>query len=427
MRCVQPAARVFSPLDKELELLPGEASATLAEGLVRLGAWMPFAQAAEHLAFFWHVGVDETTVRRHTEAAGAAYVAEQTAEVARLEHGAPPAPAGPPVQYLSADGAMVPLRHGQWAEVKTLAIGRVEQRLGSDGTATTHTTELSYFSRLAEAETFTRLAYVEAYRRGTESAGVVCAVQDGADWLQGLVEVLRPDAVRILDFPHAVEHLTAAAAPVLGLGTPLLQAWLDQQAHTLKHAPDGARQVLGAVAQLAVATAADPRAARAARDGAISYFTKRLGQVQYATFQAAGYPLGSGSTESANKVVVEARLKGSGMHWARPHVNPLVALRTVACADRWAQAWPRITARLRSEADRRRQQRVQARRPLPTPTPVEQARLAVLPALDPAVVPSPAAAPRAKLIVDGRPTRSHPWKRYPLIAGNHGARPVAGH
>jgi hypothetical protein len=42
---------------------------------------------------------------------------------------------------------------------------------------------------------------VEAHQRGTESVGVVCAVQDGAEWLQGLVDVLRPDAVRILDFP----------------------------------------------------------------------------------------------------------------------------------------------------------------------------------------------------------------------------------
>ena len=84
---------------------------------------------------------------------------------------------------------------------------------GADGLPEAHTLDLSYFSRLADAETFTRQTYVETYRRGTESAGVVCAVQDGAEWLQGLVDVLRPDAVRILDFPHAVEHLTSAAQP----------------------------------------------------------------------------------------------------------------------------------------------------------------------------------------------------------------------
>jgi len=29
--------------------------------------------------------------------------------------------------------------------------------------------------------------------------------------------------------------------------------------------------------------------------------------------------------ESANKLVVEGRLKGSGMHWARAQVTPMVA------------------------------------------------------------------------------------------------------
>src|SRR5256885_15563061 len=82
--------------------------------------------------------------------------------------------------------------------------------------------------------------------------GWVSAVQDGAEWLQGLVDVLRPDAVRILDFPHTIEHLTTAAQSVLGLGTPELQAWLDEQAHTLKHAADGVRQVLIGLAKLPV-------------------------------------------------------------------------------------------------------------------------------------------------------------------------------
>jgi len=83
-------------------------------------------------------------------------------------------------------------------------------------------------------------------------------VQDGAEWLQGLVDVLRPDAVRILDFPHAIEHLTTVAQPVLGIGTPALTAWLDEQAHTLKHAVHAARQVLMAIGKLPVQLAVNP-------------------------------------------------------------------------------------------------------------------------------------------------------------------------
>ena len=379
---------------------------------MRLGTRMPFEQAATELAFFWHVELDETTVRRYTQAAGAAYVAEQVLELERLERERPTAPAGPAVQYLSADGAMVPLVGGEWAEVKTLAIGDVQVRAGVDGLPEAHTTDLTYFSRLADAETFIRHAYVETYRRGTETAKIVCAVQDGAEWEQGLVDVLRADAVRILDFPHAVEHLTAAAQPVLGVDTTELHVWLDEQAHTLKHATDGARHVLSALAKLPVQRAADPGAAADVRDRTMAYFTKRLAHVRYAEFRAAGYPIGSGSTESANKVVVEARLKGSGMHWARAHIDPLVALRTVACVNGWSAAWPRISARLRAEAHQRRHSRWRTRHPTPAPPCSEL--LAPTPVSNPRPTPTttPPRTNRAKSIANGRPTPLHPWKRF---------------
>ena len=41
----------------------------------------------------------------------------------------------------------------------------------------------------------------------------------------------------------------------------------------------------------------------------------------------------------ANKNVVEARLKGTGMHWQRTHVNPMLALRNAICSDRWQEMW----------------------------------------------------------------------------------------
>src|SRR6266478_5966955 len=94
---------------------------------------------------------------------------------------------------------------------QTLAIGAVVVQPGDDWLPKAQTTDLTYFSHLANADSFTHQAYVETLRRGTETSKVVCAVQDGAEWLPGLLDVLRPDAVRILDFPHALEHLNAAA------------------------------------------------------------------------------------------------------------------------------------------------------------------------------------------------------------------------
>jgi hypothetical protein len=134
--------------------------------------------------------------------------------------------------------------------------------------------------------------------------------------------------------------------------------------------------------------------------------TKRLSQIQYARFQAQGLPIGNGSVESANKLVVETRLKGSGMHWARSHVNAVVALRTIACSDRWTEAWPRIESHLRQEVRQKRGQRQRAHRRVPTPTCSTPAV-----AINSPSTPQPQGRRHSPSIVNGRPTALHPWKK----------------
>jgi hypothetical protein len=408
------------PLDDELALLPGALTPRLQASLVRLGSWMPFGHAARELGWLTRAVVSESVAERLTEAAGAAYVAEQTAEVERLERRPTPEPAGPAVQQLSVDGAMISLVHKQWVEVKTLAIGTVVQE--ADGEVRAR--DLSYFSRRLDHTEFRRLALVETYRRGVGTALVVVAVMDGAGWLQKFLDFHRPDAIRVLDFPHAVEYLTRASQEALGSGvaaTTASSAWLAHQAHTLKH--DGPDPVLAALRALPFG---EHRAV------ALDYLVPRLPQLQYPAFRAAGYPIGSGIVEGANKVVVEARLKGSGMHWAPQHVDPMLALRTIVCADRWEEAWPRIGARLQAADRARRQQRRQrcaqrraareaaqhaARHPPQVAAPATAA-LAVTPDRSPAgpaaaaMRPASPALPSAsKTIVNGRPTKAHPWNR----------------
>jgi len=262
---------------------------------------------------------------------------------------------------MSTDGAMVPLVHGEWAEVKSVVLGAIQLPVMENGERVVHTTQLSYFSRLAEAETFTRLATVETQRRGTERAETVCAVNDGAEWIQGFIDVQRHDAVRILDFSHAAGYVAQVGQAVLGEGTPEFCAWLTTTLHQLKHdAPDQVLQTLRDMQRELEGGAASPETLDPVRT-AVQYLEKRQSQMEYARFQAAGYPIGSGSVESGNKVVVEARLKGAGMHWARPHVDPMVALRDVLCSARWEHDWPQIATRVRADHLKEHHQRQRAR------------------------------------------------------------------
>ena len=127
---------------------PGHLTPFVRESVVRLATWMSFVRAGREVAHFTGVQVGGTTVRRMTERAGAAYVLVQTAAVTLLERELPAPPEGPAVQYLSVDGAMVPLVGGVWAEVRTLALGEVgvrEIQTRRDRERTVHAQDLSYF------------------------------------------------------------------------------------------------------------------------------------------------------------------------------------------------------------------------------------------------------------------------------------------
>ncbi len=420
------AGRGFSPLDDELALLPGAVTPSLVESMVRLGTWMPFYPAAKMLGHFTKVDISAATARKTTEKAGQAYVAVQTAQLEVLQKELPEAPAGPPVQQVSVDGAMVPLLHKEWAEVKTLAIGEVTLSTTKDGKTETHTQDLSYFSRLADHETFTYQATVEMHRRGTEKAGLVCAVVDGAEWEQTFIDLHCPDAVRILDWGHASGYVAKSAQAVFGAGTQATSQWLEVQLHELMHGDP--QKVLGELRALrdqlaGQAEGETPSEVWKTVNGSLEYLEKRQEQIRYAEFLAAGYPIGSGIVESANKLVVEARLKGAGMHWARKHVDPMVALRTVACSDRWEEAWPQICERLR-------------RRPKNCPSvnekPMAQVKVAVADSNEIAVrgieQPSPVvlAKPKPAMAKAGgsqlsdstkRPAANHPWRRMRIGRG----------
>lgn len=412
MGSARSAERAFFPLDEELALLPGSLTPNLQEDLVRLGTWMPFGRATQELQHFRGVAVSRPTAERLTEAAGAAYVAFQTAEVARIEQELPVPPAGPAKQFLSVDGAMVPLVGGEWAEVKTLVLGEVQPAVIEKGEPVVHTTHHSYFSRLSEAEVFQRLALVETQRRGVETAQAVAAVTDGSEWIQKFVDQHRHDAVRILDFPHAAEHLNAVGQAVFGEGTGPARAWLEAQLHGLKHG--GPSAVLTAVQALV-----RQHPAQTELVSHLGYLEKRAAHMRYPEFQAAGWPIGDGAVESGNKLVVEARLKGSGMHWARSHVDALLALRNIVCSDRWAEAWPQITQTLRHQRQQQRRtrhvtcRRAPAATPVLTVQPVKPATAAPERSIMRAVAPpkTPAKQPSPE---PWRPSADHPWRRMPI-------------
>jgi hypothetical protein len=372
-------------------LLPGKLTPLGHENLVRLGGWIPLEQSVKVYGDLMGIHVSRIVSQSYTEEAGAAYEGIQKEDVKRLEREMPEPKACHERLQVSADGAMVPLVQGVWAEVKTVVIGEVQEAVEKHGEKIVRTQNLSYFSRKTDAETFGKLALVEFHRRGVEKAPAVAAIMDGAEWEQGFVDYHCPQATRILDFAHAAEHISAIGEVEYGENTSESQEWLKAQLHGLKHnGPDPLWLALQEI------QAKHPASEVIVKN--LVYLTKRREQMRYPTFQEQGWPIGSGAVESANKIVVEARLKGSGMHWAEEHVNPMLCLRNIICSDRWAEDWPKIETRLRSQARKRREALHQKRQPAQqeSPRPAPPTKI-IAPPLVQMLLPKP---------------KSNPWRNF---------------
>ena len=346
--------KVFFPLDEELELLPGQLAPRQQRHLASLACFMPFHKVVGMLSDLVSVQVNEETVRRLTEQAGSWMEAAQTAEVET--EGTPESEEQQPPQrsVISPDGAMISLVHKQWAETRTVAIGEPQEKRNALGETEIHVGNLSYFSRLADASTFTKLAKLEIQRRQVAQAKAVGAVMDGADWLQGFIDTHRPDAVRILDFPHAAEHITKLLEALEQAGMQFPPHMLDRCLHILKHRGP---HFLLRMADRLESNLAERKGVREHLD----YLRKREEFMQYPKYRHDGWPIGSGMVESANKNVVEARLKGTGMHWERKNVNPMLALRNAVCNDRWKEMWQKAVLQQRKQQAEIRSERVEQR------------------------------------------------------------------
>ena len=357
----------FFPLDKELQVPDGHLLPHAQEAMVRLGSELPFERAVGHLAAMLGVVVHGATVRRHTLAAGQRCLEVQTEQAKPLAT-CPEEPAAARIA-MSSDGAMVPLVGGVWAEVKLVAIGTVErrrQKRKQEQEDSIVTTKLTYFARMTDAATFADLASAEVRRRGVERAKEVCAIQDGAEWIQGFVGSHRQDALRILDFAHAASYIHQIGEAVRATGGHLPAKWEEGLLHRLKH--DGPGRVLDHVSWLA------QRYSQTQDD--VTYLQKRRELMDYPTYQQQGWPIGSGSVESGHKLVMQARLKGPGMHWRPEHVNPMLALRLVLLNGRWAESWAeqlRLRLHQRQMRQQQRLRKPQAKRqeayPPPSPAP----------------------------------------------------------
>lgn len=157
-------------------------------------------------------------------------------------------------------------------------------------------------------------------------------LSDGVVWLHEQLKESYPQAVLILDIYHVMEHLAQAAQAGVG-SVSKRKAWLESMRNLLL--TQDLDEVIGQLASLPIE--------KSLRERITNYLLTNRHRMDYRQYLDRGLCIGSGAIESANKSVVQARLKRSGQRWSKLGAQRVLNLRTCWMSGRWALVDQQIT------------------------------------------------------------------------------------
>lgn len=300
-----------------------------------------YLQAERHLQLTGGISVSARQIQRVVQRVGTAAQQwqERTAEPAHCQRG------DIPILYVSADGTGIPMvpeelagRKGKQAEGKAktrqVYLGCVftQHRVDEQGHPVRDWESTTYISSLQPIDQFGPSLRQEAFRRGMGSAAQVVLLIDGANGLENMGKQNFKDSVQIVDFYHAMEHAGEVLVALLGKDHPDHKRRLRRWAKRLLK-----DKVEVLIEETRQECAGKPHAQ--AVEEALHYFVTNISRMQYGTFRAAGYFIGSGVVEAGCKTVIGGRCKQSGMFWSEPGAENILAFRCIHSSRRLEEFW----------------------------------------------------------------------------------------
>ena len=319
------------PWDREQGVNELMWSPTVKALSAQIAGRMSYAESVRLLEELTGLRLEESVVERIVAELGGRLRAEETSAMAECDCGEilPLCAESPERLYVGMDGTSAHI-DGAWHEVKTGVV--YEAMRGADGVD--KAVNSRYVAAQESAESFGDRLYVTAAQAGVEYADQVVVIGDGAEWIWNLAAHHYPDAIQIVDYWHACEHIHELATAYYGEGTTKGKRWAQDHCRWLKQRGPGT--LLRALKRMKPKTDEQREAVR--RE--LGYFTNHRHRMQYARFRQAGLMIGSGPVEAACKVVVGQRLKGAGMRWSGRGADAILAIRAalVSSDDHRVQA-----------------------------------------------------------------------------------------
>jgi hypothetical protein len=246
---------------------------------------------------------------------------------------------------LSTDGGMMHIRGEGWKEVKLVTVSAVRPK--RDNEKTPHpdgrryapwepqmTLERhSYQAILGSANELEPYQYVEGCRRGLLSCPRKSAVSDAAVWIERITATNFSDMTQIVDWFHASERLWGMGKACFA-DKAQRTAWVKARQDELW--AGRVEQVITTLNEMSI-----PAHAQEDIGDTPGYFERHQDRMRYHQYRVAGYPIGSGTVESAVNIVVHHRLKRQGRGWQRENGQAMLAALSELHSHRFDWAWQR--------------------------------------------------------------------------------------
>lgn len=229
--------------------------------------------------------------------------------------------------YAQLDGSMILTRSDGWKEVKVGRIFRERDYVKGKQVGQGWIKHSDYEAVIGGKEDFTGV-----FERRLQTYGALADrlvfITDGATWIRHWIEDTYPEAVQVLDFYHAAEHLHGFAQEYFD-GPKSRKKWVDKQKNMLLNSK--LPQVLQNIESLEAHPKSGPQ-----RECLLNYYRTNQSRMDYKRYRQLGVGLiGSGAIEATHRSLVQKRLKLSGQRWTVPGAQNILNLRSQEMSGRW--------------------------------------------------------------------------------------------
>lgn len=332
------------PLDCELgvDVLPFKLTCNMmcaaAKEAVRARSYV---DASQNILEKYHVTLSAVQVEKVTDYVGTLVFKEQMAaseeaktSVSQKIDGRRRRRRKNDILYLETDGAMVHVRDKKtgdgWMESKhaiAFHSSDIHYYTSSDGTHESHRIlKREFVGYIGSAAEFQYHFLALAKRNDYDYCSEVVVLSDGAPWIHSIVENYLPRATHILDLFHAKEN-AGKFAQAVKQGKRQKKAFADELCDLIDAGKtDELLKVL------------EPYKDRKMPPGILNFYTyvsNHADCMDYPSYKAKGYFVGSGAIESGNIRLMQNRMKLQGMRWKLSSGQGMLSLKAKYESGKW--------------------------------------------------------------------------------------------